>query len=183
MRKSVLAVLFMLISSFALLAQDSRTVDVYGGYSYVRTNPGNGASGTNNNGWESTATFNVRPNLALAADINGAYYSNSGAHNHLYTYLFGPELRMNQGKGSPFAHALFGFGHDSVTASAFGGTFSSSSNAFAAALGAGYDWKMSDDISIRPVQFDYLMTRFSSSTQNNIRISVGVVFHPKMFNR
>jgi hypothetical protein len=178
MRKFLLTVLFVVVSSFALMAQDLGKMDVFGGYSYVRLNPGNGATGTNNNGWESTMTARFMPRVGIAADFDGQYKSESGASNHLYTFMFGPEFKAATGKGAPFAHALFGFAHDSVSASVLGVNVSASDNAFATALGGGYDWRASDQFSVRLFQADYLMTRFGGSNQNNIRLSFGLVIHP-----
>lgn len=178
MRKFLLTVLFVTVSSLALMAQDLGKMDVFGGYSYVRLNPGNGVSGTNNNGWESSMTARFTPHVGIKADIDGQYKSESGASNHLYTFMFGPEFKAANGKSAPFAHALFGFAHDSANVSVLGVNVSTSDNAFATAIGGGYDWRASDQISVRLFQGDYLMTRFGSSTQNNIRLSFGLVFHP-----
>jgi len=53
--------------------------------------------------------------------------------------------------------------------------------------GGGFDFRLSRRMSIRPIQADYLLTHFnefdtfqlntSNSTQNNLRLSTGVVFH------
>ena len=180
MRKILFASLFVLATSFSLFAQKSSDkLDVFGGYSYTRFNPGQGASAINQNGWESMATFRLTPTFGISADMNGSYHSESGADNKLYTYLFGPELKMPNEKGSVFVHGLFGVAHETLSTDILGTTISASDNAFATALGGGYDWKASDTISVRLFQFDYLMTRFGSQTQNNIRLSFGVTFHPK----
>ena len=42
--------------------------------------------------------------------------------------------------------------------------------------GGGVDWNATTHIGIRLIQAEYLMTRFASETQNNARISAGVVF-------
>jgi hypothetical protein len=51
-------------------------------------------------------------------------------------------------------------------------------------IGTGVDYKAADHVSLRLFDVDYLMTRFNSSniggssnTQNNARISTGVVFN------
>jgi len=71
------------------------------------------------------------------------------------------------GKFRPFAEALFGAGHVSTN-----GVGSDSS--FATALGGGLDYRI-----IRPIawrfQGDYVQTRFFGNTQNNVRISTGIV--------
>ena len=180
MRKTVFASLFVLAASFSLFAQKSSDkLDIFGGYSYVRFNPGQGASAINQNGWESTATFKVAPMFGISADIDGSYNTTNGAKNSVYTYLFGPQVKIGNDKGSVFVHGLFGFAHDSVTANILGTNISASDNAFASAIGGGYDWRANETISVRLFQFDYLMTRFSSTTQNNMRLGFGITIHPK----
>jgi len=180
MRKILFASLFVLATSFSLFAQKSSDkLDVFGGYSYVRFNPGQGASAVNQNGWESTATFKLTPMFGLSADVNGTYRSESGANNHIYTYMGGPEFKMRKRNGDVFIHGLLGFAHDNVSADFLGQTISVSDNAFATAFGGGYDWRASDAVSIRLIQADYLITRFGSTTQNNIRMAFGITFRPK----
>ena len=179
MRKILFASLFVLAMSLSVFAQSSSKMDVFGGYSFVRFNPGNGADAVNHNGWESTATFNLNEKFGIAADFNGSYHSENGASNHVYTYMFGPQINLGNSKSNPFVHALFGAARDSVKADVLGVSVSTSENAFATALGGGYDWRASDTVSIRLFQADYLMTRFGSQSQNNIRLSFGITFHPK----
>ena len=45
------------------------------------------------------------------------------------------------------------------------------------AAGGGLDVKWTDRISVRLVQADYLGTRYGDATQNNFRLSAGIVFH------
>ena len=184
MKKILVASLFVLATSFSLFAQKSSDkLDVFGGYSYVRFNPGQGASAINQNGWESMATFRMTPMFGLTADVDGTYKSQSGATNHIYTYMFGPEIKMGSDKGALFFHGLAGFAHENVSANFLGTNISVSDNAFSTAFGGGYDWRASDAISIRLFQADYLITRFGSATQNNIRLAFGVTFHPKFGGR
>jgi hypothetical protein len=76
------------------------------------------------------------------------------------------------GKFRPFAHALLGGGHINVSASGL----SNSSTSFADALGGGLDYHLIPLISWR-IQADALQTRFFSGTQNNVRVSTGIVVH------
>jgi opacity protein-like surface antigen len=75
---------------------------------------------------------------------------------------------MSVGKFRPFAEAMIGVGHVNVNSG--GG----SDTSFATALGGGLDYKI-----IRPVawrlQGDYVTTRFFGATQNNVRLSTGIV--------
>ncbi len=180
MRRILFTSLLVLASSFSLFAQKSSDkLDVFGGYSYIRFNPGQGASAVNQNGWESTATFKLTPMFGLSADVDGSYKTQSGVSNKIYTYMFGPEYKVRGNKGDVFVHGLAGFAHDNVSTNLLGTNVSVSDNAFAMAFGGGYDWKASDAISIRLFQADYLITRFSSATQNNIRLAFGITFRPK----
>jgi len=49
-------------------------------------------------------------------------------------------------------------------------------SAFAMAIGVGMDAEIKKGISWRIIQGDYLLTRFGGETQNNGRISTGVIF-------
>ena len=71
------------------------------------------------------------------------------------------------------------------------GRYKSSQNAFAMAVGGGFDYKVSKMITFRPVQIDYYLTRFeapevvvptgstarTARNQNNFRYAVGVAFN------
>lgn len=127
----------------------------------------------NLNGWELSGAFNHHW-IGAVADFGGNYGNVQGASTHLQTYLFGPQVRL-PGPVSPFAHVLLGGAHESVAAN--GTVLSSSSNAFAAALGAGIDIKVAPFLSLRAIQLDYLVTRFASGTQNQPRASAGLVLH------
>jgi hypothetical protein len=49
-------------------------------------------------------------------------------------------------------------------------------------VGGGLDYRLSPHFSIRPAELDYLLTRFneftntSAQSQNNLRVSTGIVF-------
>ena len=135
----------------------------------------------NLNGYEFSATYKLKPRLGVTGDFSGHYgivASHSSAH--VQTFLFGPEVSL-PAKVSPFVHLLVGGAHESI-GSSFGplGGFSASilptsGNSFATALGAGIDLRLTRFISVRPVQVDYLLTRAYSTTQNQPRVSAGVL--------
>lgn len=165
MRKFVVAVGLLGLFALPLLAQDAPKAEVFGGYQYTRINPG----GENFNGWNAALTWNATQTLGLTADFSGAYKSIAGISLKQHTFLFGPTLAARSSETfTPFVRALFGGAH--FSAAGFSDT------AFAMALGGGVDVKVLDNIAIRAIQADYLMTRFGSNTQNNVRISAGVVF-------
>jgi hypothetical protein len=143
--------------------------------------PGTGAFSTdhvNTHGWELSAAFKPLGWLGAVADFSGHYGSTHGSNLHLNTYLFGPQVSF-PARVSPFAHVLFGAAHESLSnpGVALGIPNLGTNTAFATAIGAGIDVKPFHFVSVRLFQFDYLMTRFGSKTQNQPRASAGVVLH------
>jgi hypothetical protein len=132
----------------------------------------------NTHGWELSAAFKPLGWLGAVADFSGHYGSTHGSNLHLNTYLFGPQVSF-PARVSPFAHVLFGAAHESLSnpGVALGIPNLGTNTAFATAIGAGIDVKPFHFVSIRLFQFDYLLTRFGSQTQNQPRASAGVVFH------
>jgi hypothetical protein len=143
----------------------------------------------NLNGWELSGTYRFLPFLGVAADLSGHYGSAVSGYSsnvHQYTYLFGPEVSLPS-RVSPFAHVLFGATHQSISSSVttnpipanfpYNAIAGASNSAFATAFGAGIDLKLVPHLWIRPIQMDYLITRLSGNTQNQVRVSAGVVLH------
>jgi hypothetical protein len=164
MRKILCTVGLLLLSSLPAAAQNWHA-DVFGGYNYTRLDAG---GGVNLNGWE--ASLNLKPTrwFGIVSDFGGSYGSPFGPSSSFYTYLFGPQINLPT-RVSPFVHALFGGARFST------GPFSD--NAFATAVGGGIDAQVLPHISWRIFQVDYLATRFASTTQNNTRVSTGILIH------
>ena len=109
--------------------------------------------------------------------------------NKYHNILFGPQFTLRREKISPFAHFLFGVVHvnqSGTTTIPFPPPlppqpipltfhFSESTNNLAVAAGGGADFRLSERIAWR-VQADYLVTQISSRTQNDLRLSTGLVF-------
>jgi hypothetical protein len=144
----------------------------------------------NLNGWELAGTLRPGSRIGITADFSGYYGTDAAGHGHsdvhLYTYLFGPKVVLLPGRVSPFVHVLAGAAHawPGNGYEAIGTTESSSQTAFAMVLGDGVDIKLKHFIAVRPIQFDYLLTRFSQDagnlttaayTQNEWRASAGLV--------
>jgi len=100
----------------------------------------------------------------------------------MLTYLFGPRITYRRSRRiTPFGQVLVG------AARAGSGVFATTNThtAFASAFGVGVDWNVRDRFSIRPLQFDYVLTHLpeigngNNQTQNNLRVSTGIVFHFK----
>ncbi len=176
MRKSFWALALLAILAFALpaRAQDATPkAELYAGYDYVRAN----YLGTsfNFNGGSGQFAYNANDWLGIVGDLGG-YYTSYGFHAGLFSYLFGPRINFRghglrgHGKMTPFAQVLFG-GARSIDNSPL--------NSFAVTAGGGVEYKISEHFAIRPVQAEYLLTKFmdgATNRQNSFRYSAGIVF-------
>jgi opacity protein-like surface antigen len=185
MKSNIVVCLLALLSflGVATRAQESAPkIDAFAGYSYLQANPG--VSGVNSfhlHGGSASVAYNYNNWLGGVADFGGYNNGNvlgTGTSGTLSTYLFGPRVSYRHlRKVTPFGQVLLGVAH--ANASNFG--TANSQNAFAMTVGGGVDYKLFEHFSIRPVQAEYLMTRFGvgttgTRTQNNVRLSTGFVF-------
>jgi opacity protein-like surface antigen len=127
--------------------------------------------------------------VGITADFAGAYgtpainvpsIGSFDIHTHLYTFMFGPTVRVaNNSPLQPFGHALFGGAHLTgsvgIPVSGFGGSITDSDTGFAWAAGGGLDFKAIPLISLRVAQFDFVHTHIGGDNQNHFRYSAGVV--------
>lgn len=186
LRVAVSLLAFLSFSVAAAYAQETPKLDIFAGYSYVRENPATtGARSFSLNGGSAQAVYHINDWLSGVADFGGYHNGNilgTRTDGTLSTYLFGPRVTYRSfHRFLPFGEALFGVAHAGANVV---GT-STSRNAFGMALGGGVDYRLNNRFSIRPLQVDYLLTRFpegASSTanrqnQNNLRASAGVVIH------
>jgi len=168
------ALFFCLLTGIAA-AQIPTAGNVFFGYSYQSSNAYN-SGGTGLNGWNGSLEGKIFPFVGIVADLSGYYGSQTiapvNASVHEYNFLFGPRVSFSVGKFRPFAHALFGASHASANASGF----STSDTSFGDALGGGLDYRLMRIVGAR-IQIDDLQTRFYNGTQNNFRMSLGLVLH------
>ena len=189
-------------------AQEFPRFEVGVNYDYARYAPSVKYSDSHSlNGGGGSVTFNWNEYLGLKMDLQG-YGSNdnnfaippnnvfpNGLSGHvqgnLFTYMFGPQLKVRAHRFQPYGHILFGAAHTNVYANAFkticqpvaGGcpiSKSPTADAFAMNFGGGVDVPLNKVISIRPAEFDYFLTRFDNpftgtANQNNFRYSGGIV--------
>lgn len=181
-------IVFLAILGLSGVCQAQDKVEVYGGYSYLRASievgnfvpgppPFNTTEHANLNGWEFSGQYKLLPFLGAVADFNGNYGALNGSSVREHTFLFGPQVSL-PAKVSPFAHALFGVAKESQAFAVVvpSGTLTADTS-FAMALGAGIDVNVFPFVKLRLIQFDYLRTQLYSATQNQPRVSAGVVFH------
>ncbi len=187
MKMRIVVCLLAFLSLCGGLAYGQETpnkVDIFAGYSYVRENPGpTSGDSFSLNGGSASVTYHIRDWVSGVADFGG--YTNGNilgtkVDGTLSTYLFGPRFSYRSYHHfKPFAETLFGVAH--AGASIAGGA-NGSQNAFAMAIGGGVDYRINNRLSLRPLQVDYLLTRFAEGTannqsQNNLRASTGIVIH------
>lgn len=166
-------------------AQIPSSGNIFVGYSYENASSSVmklNLSRPNLQGWEASLEGKVAPWFGIVADFSGHYGSQtftSATPNgletvkvtgHEWEVMFGPRVSIPIGKYTPFAEAMAGIAHINT-----GGTFPGPSNtSFATAVGGGIDYRLVKLIALR-LEGDYITTRFFSTTQNNIRLSTGVV--------
>jgi hypothetical protein len=206
--RTVMLVGVALLMGRTAFAQEYSKWEVPVDYSYARGNPANVGKPFSLNGAGGGVVFNFNQFFGIKADLQGygsttstftnlrvpSQLPNGGtiiptasAQGNLFTYMFGPQLRLPAHTFKPFAEFLFGGAHTNlygnlVTATGVRNT-NPSNNAFALAVGGGFDIRLNKTIAIRPFQMDYLLTRFGNPlipggnhNQNNFRYSGGVVF-------
>lgn len=164
LRKMLLVFGLCMVAALSAQAQDDNKVEVFGGYSYMRFHS---SPNVNLNGWEASAQYKFRDWIGGVADFDGHYGSIRGIGTSTYTYLFGPQISY-PARVSPFGHILLGGAHNST------GGFGNSS--FSMAIGGGIDATLTDKFRWRVIQGDYLLTQFGGGSQNNARISTGIIF-------
>ena len=187
MHKLAATALVLMLLTTAAAAQVPKG-NVFFGYSYVSADLG--SSGRDNlNGWNGSLEGKMLPWVGIVADISSHYGSHDftgiceaiigcnppviiHANATVRSFLFGPRVSVSVGKLTPFAHALFGVAHISASASGF----STSDTSFGTALGGGIDYRLIHGVGWR-VHGDLLQTRFFSRTQDNFRLSTGIVLH------
>ena len=168
------ACLLLIVGSSLSVGQVAPRWEAFGGYSYLRADSTTFgfASNANLNGFAGEIAFNIKPRFGVVVDGSGHY----GSQLSMYNYMAGPQYAFRKEKSTIFIHALFGKAQNTVnipTATRNG--FTSAGRAFA--VGGGYDWDLTPRITLRAVQADYLNTYTFGATQNDIRISTGVVVH------
>ena len=203
--RTVLMVGVVLLMGRTAFAQEYSKWEIPADYSYARGNGANIAPFSLNGGGGGIV-YNFNRFFGIKGDLQGygsttRVFSNVVVVNplisntvipqvrvngNLFTYMAGPQLRLPTHTFKPFAEFLFGGAHTNAYTNLVKATGSSvrpSNNAFAMAVGGGFDIRVNKTISIRPFQMDYLLTRFGNPlipggnhNQNNFRYLAGVNF-------
>jgi len=175
MRSLLMVGLLLFAVAGSAMAQDYPKGEAAGNYTYIRINPGSGASHIDCQGGGGSGAYSLNNYLGVVGEFSGCKWTGlpAGLSAHTITYLFGPRVTYRgYGRLEPFGEALFGGAHDSAS----GGGATITDNAFAMALGGGVDYKWKPNLVIRFVQADYFYTKFGNTHQNNLRLQAGIVY-------
>ncbi len=209
-RYFVLVGLLLLTAGLALAQGEYPKVETSPAFMYIRTPisfsvPGGPSVSASFNcaGGGGTLAYNFSSLIGLAADLGGCKYFgqtvpapiSSNVNGTGFTFLFGPRLTFrSKSPFQPFAELNFGGMRISISCKnnpsnctdEFG-TGSRSKSAFAMTVGGGFDIKLSKKLSLRPVQAEYLYTRFGNdcnltvctfnNNQNSFRLKSGIVIN------
>jgi opacity protein-like surface antigen len=183
MRKAIVIV-FLLFSLAGLAAAQIPTAgNVFVGYSYQSADSSalniSGGDRVNMNGWRASLEGKLFPLLGIVTDFSGHYGSQTATAltpigsvtgnvtGHEFDVMFGPRVGVSVGKFRPFGEFEIGVGHMNTNVAG-------SDTSFATALGGGLDYKIVRIAALR-LEGDYVTTRFFGTTQNNFRLSTGLV--------
>jgi hypothetical protein len=203
----IFLIAMILLLSLSASAQDR--FEIFGEYSYLHFSPTiTGVNSRSFNGGGGGATLHFLKIFGIKADFMGygsttfiKTYSSpviipgkgtipAGTYvtqGNMYTYLFGPELRIPTPLIKPFGEVLFGGSYTdayvnlSQSINQAGGTIATpSQHPFTMAAGGGVDLSVSHRVALRLGEFDYILTRYtnpltSTNNQNNFRYCGGVI--------
>ena len=176
MRKVMIAFGLLLLATVSTRAQENRGVEVAGDYQYVRFNPGNGASGINCQGGSGSFGAYLTARLGVIGEFGACKVTGlpAGATAHEMDYLFGPRVYFHShGRLFPFVQTLLGGERLSAGVTGVG---SGSTSAFAWTAGGGVDATLTQHLTFRAVQVEYLYTHFGGASQNSFSLQSGIVY-------
>lgn len=176
----VMAMLFATLPA-VLCANDYPKAEVYGGYQWLRET---GEGGTTLNGFLTSAEVNINEVIGIAGEFGLGLkkITESGVDVNIkqYTYMGGPRFNLRANKIRFFTQFLAGGNSINGGASTEGVSVGATIKGFAFSVGGGLDFSVGNNISIRPVQLDYIATRLSiagiSGWEKQVRYSGGIVF-------
>jgi len=201
-------ILLAAVALIGLSASAQDRFELYGDYSYLHFSPTiTGLNARSFNGGGAGVQLNFLKLFGIKADFqgygsttftrtyNGPVVTPGGtipagtytSQGNMFTYMFGPVLRIPLPKVRPFGEALFGASETNAYVNLknainnAGGTLSlATQHPFTMALGAGIDIDIVKGIAVRPAEFDYVLSRYSNpltstGNQNNFRYCGGLV--------
>ncbi|HEX6184355.1 MAG TPA: outer membrane beta-barrel protein [Pyrinomonadaceae bacterium] len=194
MRKLFMAALLIAATApFTFAQTDYNKVDVGVLFSHNRVDTGFDDPSQNfisdREGFNGVEGF-VKGNVSRYVGLKGSYSFNRKSFDisdgvttvdvdaDIHQFLGGVEFKDNakETKVKPFAHVLAGAAHTRAEANSTLVSFEESETGFAGVVGGGIDFKLSDRVDLRAIQFDYNPARVGGETSHNFRIGIGLIF-------
>lgn len=190
-------ILATITNSFAQENEEYSKWEIYGGYSkQIPAKFSTFADNDTAQGYEIAVTRNFNRYIGAKFSQSGIYSNPEiagpgltvKAKNNAYTFVGGVQIKDNKTKSriKPFAHALFGVttGKTKLDYVPCPPNFNACSvsqraNNFTMIFGGGIDVKVNKNISIRPIQIDYVRGNKELNTfitKSNVRLGAGIVF-------
>jgi hypothetical protein len=165
-----------LLSLFACLpmrAQEADRFTMSAAYSYLRldTRSLGLTDYTSTNGGLFELGMNFRPWLGAVANVSANYGSAGGNKFRSFFVLAGPQVAYHRGRSTFLAHALGGGARTAVSG------LQATDTGKAWAVGGGYDFRLNHYWSVRVAQADYIRSNTFSTTQKDVRVSVGITLN------
>ena len=197
MRKIFLMAILIACSApftFAQTTDDYNKYDVFVGFSHNRVDTGisDGDEDIDDilderegfNGFNASVAGNISRYVGLKGDyafhrksFNDATLPGVDIDSDLHNFVAGVQFKDNarETKVKPFAHVMAGVAHAKADVSGLPAA-DESETGFAGVIGGGVDFKLSDRVDFRAIQFDYNPNRAAGETSHNFRIGIGFIF-------
>ncbi len=172
MRK-FLILLPLLVVPVSAWAQDVPKVQLFGGYSNMWASA-NASSDFDMNGVAASAQQNVNSWFGGVLDFSTHFGTENGFKTNTQIVSYGPVFSYRKVK------KFVAFGPVLVGAERGGTNYlniSQPETRLAVLAGGGVDIAINPRVSLRLIQADYVMSRFSDTRQDNLRFSAGLVFN------
>ncbi len=157
MRKLLLAIALICLFSMPLFAQDLTKAEAFGGLAFHRMN-GDGSVGL-----VGALEGNINNTYSVVGELGVGF--NEGQKS--FTFMGGPRISYRE------VEKVRIFGEFLVGGFAMTGN---NGSGFALAFGGGLDYSVTDKISLRPVQFDFIKGHDNGWTPMDYRYAAGIVF-------
>jgi len=162
--------------------QNVPRLEAFGGFSYLNAGTSGLTARQNVAGFEGAVAIHLNEWVAGEANFGGYYKTltilNVGTFGfHDYVAMAGPRFNIRRA----FFHALVGIDHLAGSTNFYAMNTTSSNNALGGAVGGGVQWNVSRQWALR-TSADYFLSRFEGLTQNNFRVTLGIVFQAGSVN-
>jgi len=202
MKKAILVGFVLLVLGKPAFAQ--HLGELSANYSYMHYVPVDSLPSINLNGGGGAAALYFAGVFGIKAEFQGYASTNVNftfppgsircplgctgtAEANLFTGSLGPVVKIRIKRFQPFFEGLVGGAHTdfykNVHKNCAGCVFSSPGDwALGVAIGGGIDFKVTSHLAIRPIEANYVLTRFINNittghnNQNNFRYQAGLVF-------